>query len=226
MKELIIKVFWGGLGDHLLYSPVPRLAKQIHGYDKVFISNHSDYRNLNTKKLVWEYNPFVDGFSDKDAPYANFSTVEKGKNLLDAIVDFFNFPDDGIRFREPELYYKPKIISELKDAVVYDPNYISSMKHPSSKVVNEYFKTNSITITHQMKCLFNNSSIGGLPEMTADSLEHFCDIIFSCRMLFCFVSGTATLASAIGKKAKVFFDEGTNSMFLHSKLNSYIKLTG
>ena len=66
-----------------------------------------------------------------------------------------------------------------------------------------------------------NRPIAGLIEIQADNLEYFCDIIFSCKAFYCLVSGPATLAAAIRKPAVVFYDNSINSMFLHSKLNSY-----
>ena len=89
MKSLVIKIFWGGLGDHLLHSPIPRIAKE-KGYDKVFISNKSIYRNPQTKKLVWEYNPYVDGFCEEDHEHPQFSSVHPNENIIDAHVSFKN----------------------------------------------------------------------------------------------------------------------------------------
>ena len=58
MEQLIIKIKHGGLGDHLFYSHIPRIAKESGKYNKVFISNQSDFRNKDYKKLVWEFNKF------------------------------------------------------------------------------------------------------------------------------------------------------------------------
>ncbi len=52
MKELLIKIRWGGLGDHLFHSHLPRLAKEVYGYDKVWVSQRSNYNHPNTKRLV------------------------------------------------------------------------------------------------------------------------------------------------------------------------------
>ena len=35
-KDLIIKIEYGGLGDHLFFSHIPRIAKEMNSYDKVW----------------------------------------------------------------------------------------------------------------------------------------------------------------------------------------------
>ena len=224
MKELVLKIKWGGLGDHLLYSPIPRVAKQIHGYDKVFISNQSDYLNPNTKRLVWEYNPYVDGFSDEDRPYPAFGTVPKGKNLLDAIIDFVGLPDDGRRFREPEIYYQPKILDIYKDAVIFEPNHGNDKGVPGLKQIERWFGFHPVKRTHQMKSLKGYPPIPNLSVIDAKPLEDFCDVIASCKVFFCFTSGCATLSAALGKPTTVLYVDGGLPMFHHSKLHTYTKI--
>ena len=225
MKKLVLRIRWGGLGDHLYYSPIPRVAKQTHGYDKVFISNYSDLTNKNVKRLVWEYNPFVDGFVDEDAPWPSFATVEEGKNLLDAIVDFVGLPDDGVRFREPEIYYKPNKIEYLQDSILYDPNYkCQQISHVTSQQAYRYFQENNIMPNYQIKKFASfASSISGVPEIKDDSIEQYCDMIFSCK-LFIGISGSVVLASALNKRSVALYSGYIKPMFFHSKTHQYVKL--
>jgi len=60
--------------------------------------------------------------------------------------------------------------------------------------------------------------------LSSHSLEDFCSIIASCKEIYCFATGTATLAAALGKKAHVFYSKGFNPQYLHSKNNIYIEL--
>lgn len=223
-KRLVIRIDYGGLGDNLLWSPIPRLAKQRHHYELVFISNHSKFRNPETKHFVWGLNPYVDGFTNENAPVPSFNSVEKGKNILDAMVDFVGFPDDGVRFREPELYYKPNFLPEYADSIIYDPNYISMAGHPSSELVRKFFEDRGIQITHQMKPNGSNSAISGVPSLDIKGLKLLSDVIFSCKGFYCLTSGTATLACALSKPVTVLHTVGTNPMFHHSKRNTYIQL--
>jgi len=224
MKELVFKVYWGGLGDHLLYSPIPRLAKEIHGYDKVYISNHSNYRNPNTKQLVWGYNPYIDGFSDKDTDYPKFSETDPGLNILDQIALFVGISDEATCHLEPEIYYKPKIIPELKNAILFDPNSINKSGVPTIADVENYFNRKNIQITHQMKGLYGNINTRGRTEVHSETLEQFCDMIVSCKEFICFTTGAATLAAALGKSANVLYISGIKPMFHHSRQHTYTNI--
>ena len=203
---------------------MPRLAKETQGYERVFISNHSNYINPNTKRLVWEYNPFVDGFVDDDGMYPQFGEVSEGKNILDAVSDFYGFSDTGIRFQEPEVYYKPKLIPELSNVILLDNNSFSHRGIPSCIELEKYLKANGIIVTHQMKSLYGNVRLEGLKEISANSLEHLCDIIYSCKQFYGVLTGSITLASALRKPSTVFYVDGALSMFRYSKLHNYIRL--
>jgi len=230
MKELIIRVKWGGLGDHLFYTNVPRLAKE-QGYDKVFISNLSEYKSPLIRAFVWELNPYVDGFINEDIPnweYPCFEVVpEEGLSVIDAIViKWFGLKDDGIRFREPEVYYKPKLIPELKDSVIFDPNFGTAVGHPSIDAIKKYLKLNNIKVDYQMSEVsgFNNRSLPDVLKMKTSDLETFSDILFSCKQIICFNTGTAPLAAALGKSAIVLHTGRGLWMFRHSKLHNYVEL--
>src|SRR5690606_37067237 len=53
------------------------------------------------------------------------------------------------------------------------------------------------------------------------TLFDFCDLIFSAKKLYCLTSGTATLASAIGKPAIVFYGKQQKDGFKHYKKHTY-----
>jgi tetratricopeptide (TPR) repeat protein len=224
-KPLVIQIKYGGLGDHLFYSHLPRVAKLTKTYDHVFVSNQSEYRHLDYRRLVWELNPYVDGFCDEPGFYPQFAQVEPNMNILDKIM-LLQGIDDGKRFHEPELYFKPEIISELEDKSVYDPNFVSYVGNLSAEFVESYFAQHNIFIDYQMKLRDKGYPIRSYKHsFESISLEHFCSIIVSCKQLYCLTSGTATLASALGKTATVFYGEGQAPMFHHSKLHRYILLT-
>jgi len=225
MKKLILKIYWGGLGDHLLYSPIPRLAKQKYGYDKVFISNKSSYRNPEVKSLVWELNPYVDGFSNEDADYPKFAKVSSGSNILDEVAVFYGLHDERTKLNEPEIYYEATNFQELNTANIFEPNTINRSGVPDISLVEEYFKNNNIDITHQMGHLFDSMpALENVPILAATTLQTFCDIVTSCKHMYCFTTGAATLAAALKKPTTVLYTSGVKPMFHHSKLHSYIKI--
>lgn len=223
MREFILKIGYEGLGDHLFCSHLPRIAKQFGLYDKVYVSNHSPYRDSQTKELVWEMNPFVDGFCDEDKDWVQVGDVKEGMNLLDKVMLTHGL-DDGNRFHEPEIYYKPKIIPELKESVIFDPNFGTNRGHPSPSMIENYFRQHSIFITHQMKLMYKNHSIKCERELYSKDLKHFCDIVSSCKALYCFNTGTAPLAAALGKPATILRTDKGQSRFQHSQILNYITL--
>ncbi len=224
MDTLILQIKYGGLGDHLFYSHIPRIAKEL-GYKEVLISNKSDFRNAEYKHLIWELNPFVDGFTDKEGVHvADARPTNTDENLLDRIMLNLGL-DDGKRFHEPELHYKPILVPEVIGKTVYDPNYLSNAGLVNAHKVDTYFSSHDLSIDLQFT-LRNNSipttHFSGFIQ--ARSLYDFIDILASAKDIYCLVTGTASLASALGKKAHVFYTAEMPAEFRHSRNNTYIKL--
>ncbi len=225
MKRLIIEIQKGGLGDHLFYSHLPRIAKQTGCYDEVYISNRSIFRNTDYKKLIWEMNPFVDGFTNEPGIFFYPDHVASNLNLLDKMMLLYGM-DDGKRFHEPEIYYKPPVNTSLKESSVYDPNYVSYIGDlRNSKPIENWLFENKVTISHQMKTLkASHLTIACSDRIETPSLMEFCSVIISCKKLYCLTSGTATLAAALQKPATVFFGSGQENMYHHSPMHNYIDL--
>lgn len=223
MKELLIKVFYGSLGDHLLHSHLPRIAKEQNGYDKVFISNSSNYNKPSTKKFVWENNPYVDGFVDgeRDHPYS--ITLPGGKNLLDCVADFY-----GLKYAvcnvEPEVYYNPRSLPGLREAVLLESNYNNPYGAPNPSQVEAFLNRTGIMVTHQMKDLGGGKQRQDRKIVVAPTIEEYCDIIASSKEFYCYTTGAATLAAALGKPVTVLYVDGVNKMFHHSKMHVYRKV--
>lgn len=224
MRELTIKVYWGSLGDHLLHSHLPRLAKERFGYEKVFISNKSNYYNPNVRHFVWELNPYVDGFNDEDHEHPEFTKLPDDMNLLDAVAAFYQILPEDTRYHEPEAYYVPNELPELREAVIFEPNHHNPSGIPTEKETEEYFVRNGIVRTHDMKSLYGNPYCSGRPKLEANDLFALSDIIFSCKQFYCYMSGVATLAAAIKKPCTVLYVDGIASRFRHSKLHNYVKV--
>jgi len=219
----IIKVPFGGLGDHLFSSHLPRIAKTSGGFKKVFISNLSTWRSLDYKKLVWELNPYVDGFCDDDAPVVPslsfFNPAEM--NILDYTMLSHGL-DNGMRFNEPDLWYKPKLIPEISSALVFDPNYISYVGEISRHELNKnvaYFGRVDYQIRARSKCYGERN---GVPILDTTDVFHYADIIASCKTFICLTSGGATLAAALGVPAIAFYGYGQDYRFHHSRKLKYV----
>ena len=221
-NNLVVQVRYGGLGDHLFYSHIPRIAKEFGGYDGVYISDRSDFRSPAIREVVWELNPYVDGFCPSQGVSADVEDLRRGENFLDAVMRWYGL-EDGIRMHEPEIYYKPNSIEQLAGKVIYDPNYISNAGKLDSGDVERFFKKRNEYVDCQMTLRDKSIPVAVFgEELRAQNLKEFCDILFSVKRVYCLTTGTATLCSALGRKATVIYGEGINIWFHHSKLHEYV----
>ena len=226
-KDLIIKIEYGGLGDHLFFSHIPRIAKETHVYDKVYVSLSSEYRNPYYKKFIWECNPYIDGFSNAlETKRVEVDIDYSVMNLLDSIMLSYGI-DDGKRYHEPEVYYKPKFKEEY-NKVIYDPNWVSNAGDCFTlSDIDNYFNNNNIKLDAVMKDLGKKSLFDYISNTKIDiietkTIEDFCDLIYSAKRFYCFASGGATLSSALGVSSNVIYGNNLKRIFCHSRINNYI----
>lgn len=225
MSEIfVIKAAFSGLGDHLFYSHLPRIAKESGLYKTVLVSNRSDFRHADYRRLIWESNPYVDGFTEDDAPSLTIGAVGRGVNILDAVMHFRGL-EDGKRMHEPELYYCPDDEPLVAGSTVYDPNFVSFVGDVRTSDVDRYFEEQGIVPDFMLKPRTKAApaSRSGQILETA-SFEHYCSIIRSASRFICLTSGGATLAAALGKPVTALWGRGQNTMFHHSALHSYVNV--
>jgi hypothetical protein len=245
-KEIILQIGYGGLGDNLFLSHLPQIAKERSNVRRVYVSNHSIFRDAAYKHFIWESNPYVDGFVNESGleivgPHTRprrrsladyyllklglnnrISYLEPGCNLLDQYMLTLGF-DDGLRFHEPKIYQRIPRTSEYENVIVYDPNYITNAGAISAEAVRDFLKGEGRQVTAQMQCYGNSLQ---LPEITnrisTTGIVDFCSLIKSCKALYCLTSGTATLAAALNKPCTVLYGDGVNKIYHHSRLHRYV----
>lgn len=225
MTSLIIRLAFGGLGDSLFYSAVPRLAKASGRFDRVYVSARSPFRSAETRRLVWELNPYVDGIvEDEGVSVLPRNPLPEGVNIVDEAAIGYGV-DDGERFKEPEVYYVPHQYAELRDVVLYDPNFISLEGALDRRAIRDFFQAEGVFPTHQMVSRGRNLSLSGVPTtIAAHDLFYFCDILASVKAIYCLTTGTATLAAALGVRATVLQGQGVGAFTRHSRNNTYVQL--
>ena len=225
MKTLILSIQKGGLGDHLFYSHLPRIAKQYGGYNKVYISNDSIFRNPDTKKLVWALNPYLDGFTNDAGVFYFSENIPPDQNLLDHLMLAYGI-DDLKRNHAPEIYYKPKLVEAFINKTIYDPNYISytgDIKYP--RTIQNWFAQAGIVLDAQMKVLGGRTIQIDCPKSVATpDIFAFCDLLYSAKAIYCLTTGTATLAAALQKPVTVLYGDGHQEAYRHSSLHKYINV--
>ncbi len=222
MRKLVINIQKGGLGDHLFYSHLPRIAKETGAYEQVFISNKSIFRHPDYKKLVWEMNPHLDGFTNEEGIYHSVKKISYGENLLDRLMLLYGL-DDGKRFHEPELYYQPPKKAGYENCIIYDPNFISYTGDlTSGQLIDEWFLAQKITVDYQMKKLNHRYLPINAEILQTASLLDFCSLLISCKRMYCLTTGTATIASALKTPLTVFYGTGHDPLYRHSGLHEYV----
>ena len=189
------------------------------------MSRASEYRHDDYRRLIWENNPYVDGFCDERREPPVFETVEPGWNLLDKIMIGMGL-NDNRRGHEPELYYTPRPIPSLCEKTVYDPNFVSFVGDLNEDMVQSFFDYGQVAVDYQMALRNKSLPLRGVAGvLETPTLEEFCDVIASCRRLYCLTSGTATLAAALGKSAVVLHERAQKPMFQHSRRHHYVSLS-
>ncbi len=222
-KQLILELKKGGLGDHLFYSHIPRIAKEFGEYNEVLISNRSIFRNDAYRKLIWEFNPFVDGFTDEPGLYYQVEKLNDNENLLDMLMLKYGL-DDGKRWHEPELFYTPEKKLAYQNSIIYDPNYISYTGDLNNgQLIQNWLEESGIKVDFQMQKLKQRFlTIEEGEMMKTGSILDLCSLIVSCKRMYCLTTGTATLAAALNIPVTVFYGTGHDQLYRHSKLHEYV----
>jgi hypothetical protein len=109
-----MKVFfgqpWGGLGDNLQFTTLPRLYAERG--DEFYVSARNAYRNPEIYNFCWKDNPYVKGIVSNSpnigscAPDIQNGTTD---NIVSAAEIRHGFSGEG---RYPEIYYQPNILEE------------------------------------------------------------------------------------------------------------------
>lgn len=135
-KKIVVDLKFGGLGDCLVWSTLPRLLKETYNVD-FYLSEQSlnIIRHKDIFKLCFEMNPYYKGTTDV-GPYFSFDTFEseksiytfltnkEGRSVIEILEKQFNLSGSG----KPELYYKPNVLDSYKTTVFIDKNFITGRK--------------------------------------------------------------------------------------------------
>lgn len=211
MQSYVFEVEYGGLGDHLFYSPLPRLLKEYGLAEKVYLSSRSRIRNYQTLDLVWKTNPFLDGMTDDPV-----TVFQRACPTVDKVINL-EMAKHGIVI-DTEL--KPEIHTIIDTDARYvgkrfiDLNYIS--------YVGGLTPLDEINIVRQTPdaWLVNPKwylrQFVGSRFVKTSSLLDFAALIASASEFICLTSGGATLALALNKTATVYFGHGHNPINRHS----------
>lgn len=212
MKKLVLEVKYGGLGDNLFYSAISRLLKDNNISEYIYISNKSNFRSKEIKSLVWENNPYIDGFTDLPGTNCFFSK----KSPIDKVINIIAAQYGVIVNYELEPYINDDflLIEEYSELAYIDLNYSSYVGALTNfdKLIIAYKNLDAIIINPSMVLKFLTPN----RKIYTKSLAHYAQIIKSCKRFICLASGGATLSAALNKKAEVYYGYGQPTIFHHS----------
>lgn len=223
-KEFILDIDWGGLGDILVYTSLPRLLKEKYNIDFYLSENCKKIsRNPDTLKMCFEMNPYFKGYKNQNGfKYAKFSRDRSILNLLldingDDIVKGIHKQFGLTGKALPELYYKPNLLAEYKDTILVDINYISGHKQG---LVYDMSK-----IKKYAESLSKDENMIKYVVPKDQDLFKYADMIHSSKEFITVLSGGAALAVTLNKKATVFLPENTRgeTMYNFTFLDSNVK---
>lgn len=208
-----MKVFfaqpWGGLGDNLQFTTLPRLYSERGG--EFYISSHNTYRNPEIYKFCWENNPYVKGISESQ-PNIGSCAPDLQNGITDNIVSSaeirHGFAGDG---RYPEIYYQPNVLKEYKDKTIVDLSAHTLLKNDVGEfydadklfsLVESSVPSDSLFVT--FKNVNSLSLSGGFAfeenQLEIESIFQYADIIHSSKNYYCLYSGGNSMAAAIKYK--------------------------
>lgn len=222
-----MKVFlgqpWGGLGDNLQFSTLPRLYAERG--DEFYLSSDNAYRNDEIYEFCWGNNPYVKGIADVPPnigacmPWPPEKTID---NIISVSEFRHGFTPVG---RYPEIYYTPKLLSEYQDKTIVDLSAHTLLQNGVASyydVEKLFSKIRNLIPDDAILVTFKHSSIYSFSgdfafesnQIKIDTIYQYADIIHSAKEYYCLYSGSNALSAAIKNQ--------NNSRV---KLNSFIYRT-
>lgn len=220
---------WGGLGDNLQFTTLPRLFSDIG--EEFYISIHNQYRNSEIYDFCWRHNPYVLGTVDH-FPTVGACAPDIGKGITNNIVSAaeirHGFSGDG---RYPEIYYDAKIVDGMEDKILVDLSAHTLIKNGLDKFYNvdSLFDLvdGSIPRENVRFVTFKNIDIpylsGGFDfeeqEIEIESIFQYADLIHSSKEYYCLYSGGNAMAAAVKNKSN---SNVKINCFLHGTVQEHL----
>jgi hypothetical protein len=205
MKKIIIEQPWGGLGDNLQFSTIPEVAYN-KGID-VYISNRNVYRNEDIKRLVWDLNPYIKGYTDEPGNIGEYIDFDPSFNIImnwERKIFGDNINDS------PKLYYKSNLIDEFLDKTIIDANAISR-PIDFTKIIED-----------NKGAILINGTRPNYNTILTKSIFEWVDIILSAKKVICQYSGPSVVLPCYDKGADVYMNHYDKTYKF--KQNKYINL--
>lgn len=224
-KKIVFDLLFGGIGDCLIISTLPRLLKEKYNID-FYLSEKSmeRIRHPDIFKLCFELNPFFKGLDMSSETFRmksfarerslySFITDKEGETLLEMLERQFGVKGSG----RPEIHYEPHLLKQYEAIILVDNNMITGKKF------GRIYEKDAFT-KEALKYTNNNDKIEYVNPLKQD-LFTYVDMIYSCKRFVGTFSGGASIAACFNKPISLIWPiEGRNHslyQFRYKILNEF-----
>lgn len=197
MKEIIIESS-GGLGDNLQKSTLPRMLTEAgYGVYINYTHNFGWIHNEEIKRIVWEMNPYVRGFTDKE-PIVRMCTPPNVNN--DFIKNWESYYGLEPKNSYPEIYYKPNKVEGID--VIFDLSWLSGSYTPSTvtEMIQPFLEKYKDSNCKQILSPYQYHNVElDIEKIQCNSIYDLSDIFYSANVIITLLSGPYMLSAAIHK---------------------------
>jgi len=219
IKNIYFAQPWGGLGDNLFYSNLPRLYFEKGFSFNISLLNYT--RNREIHKLVWKNNNYVDNdssFRSPNAGYVMFNREHisnKEYNIIQTINALHGFePGNGY----PEINITKTNHQDQRIPFVADLNGFSMFKTQGVVYDQKYIEDFKVNLSHDGAKILEFPNIYSEDSqddnsISVTSIDNLVSILLSTDVFYCLNSGSHTLAAALKnshgspKKIKSYFPD-------------------
>ena len=217
-NPFIVRFEYGGLGDQLIWSSIPKLVYKKYGV-KMGISQFSNFRNRGIYDFVWKNNPYAYPSDEKGKVYGS---VNYGAETYNEIQQKLF----GVKGELFDLYYVPKERPDVKNKIVCDLTFVSAgaqgyTDREFCEALVDYLKRQEGLLI--LICRKENELISfikeklGLAMIHYQSIEELADLLYSAEKRILLGSGARSLGAAYNLPSTIINTKTMNSIarFFH-----------
>ena len=209
MNRVIFSQPWGGLGDNLSFSNLPRLYNEVGSRFHLSVINNC--RSDAIEEICWDSNKFVKK-SKKIVPNIGYKTMiendfklsNKKYNIIQNINTLHGFyagsgyPEVNLKNFQKLGIAKYELILDLNASSLFSETKNSYNIESLTEVIGEFQSKDALDIIYpniySSKIPISNNS-----NLEIQSLDHLIEILLLTNVFVCFNSGSHVLASAVKK---------------------------
>lgn len=190
----------GGLGDNLQKSTIPRvMTEQGHAVYLNYGFNDGWIHNEEIKRMVWEMNPYLRGFTDEPPTILRQGSPPNVHD--DFIKNWESYYGVEPRNSYPEIYYRPRKLRGID--VVFELSWLSgdytagTVLDMAGRIVKLHGAPRCKQITSKYQK--NSARLDDVERIECETIFDLADVLGSASAIVTLSSGPHMLAAAIHK---------------------------